>query len=215
MGGDCAELTGRCPWLEGVWPPPSGSDDTEIHPTNNSTMAVLAITRDAFVDFTVTLEFNWRTPWTGAGFVFGATDATNYFVIDFPAAAQQQRAEHFWAVLSRVDNAYGWRHALAPAELVHGVSSSLFLWHTLKVTAAAGVVSAWIDGRPILELALFATASQQRRWTARAGHLLGLSDLECEDRLPQRRDRRSASGPATTLGRERRAANSVGSCGRR
>ena len=169
MGGDCAELTGRCPWLEGVWPPPSGSDDTEIHPTNNSTMAVLAITRDAFVDFTVTLEFNWRTPWTGAGFVFGATDATNYFVIDFPAAAQQQRAEHFWAVLSRVDNRYGWRHALAPAELVHGVSSSLFLWHTLKVTAAAGVVSAWIDGRPILELAL------SRLQVSNAGGRLGLA----------------------------------------
>ena len=161
--------------MEGVWRPPSGSDDTEVHPPDNSTMAVLAITRDAFVEFNVTLEFNWRTPWTGAGFVFGVTDATDYFAIDFPAAAQQQRAEHFWAVLSRVDNPYGWRHALAPAELVHGVSSSLFLWHTLQVTAAGGAVSAWLDGRPILELGLSRLQQHNSSSSSSASGRLGLA----------------------------------------
>ena len=99
------------------------------------------------------MEFAWGSGWTGAALAFGQ-DSERFFALDFPAVGQQCRAEHLWSVPWAVEGGHGWRRGLqwsrqGAAEIVHGVTSAVGVWHTLNVSVQHGEVSATLDGRPL------------------------------------------------------------------
>jgi len=49
-------------------------------------------------------DFRWDIGHCGAGFVVCAQDPSHYYLVHFPSCAQCTRAEHFWAVISKVDD---------------------------------------------------------------------------------------------------------------
>jgi photosystem II stability/assembly factor-like uncharacterized protein len=129
----------------GEW---SENDDGLIQPPHNLTDENLALyTEHAYGDFEAEFDFRWDSTWTTAGFVFRAQDARHYYVIDFPTVGQQYRANHFWCMISKVDER-GWREGLQ-MQLVHGVSTAPSLWHKARVVVQGDEIRVWCDGRPI------------------------------------------------------------------
>ena len=152
------------PWVSsaaGDWTPP-------LTPGNWSEAPEHSIADDGnfafyigrtFTTFTAEFEFRMLSPWAGAGFVFGAgADAgtastkngtTSFYLLEFPSTGQQARAEHAWLTLSSVDAATGVRSAHYLHQL-GGVTSQNGFAHRLRLTLdARGLLSAWVDGRPV------------------------------------------------------------------
>ena len=107
-------------------------------------------TAQAFGDFDAEYEFRWDCVWTSGAFVFRAQNAQHYYVLDFPAVGQQYRAEHFWAMLSKVD-ASGFRKALA-TQLVPGVTSAVQVWHHVQIQVRGDQIDIKIDKRPVISV---------------------------------------------------------------
>ena len=108
-------------------------------------------TAQAFSSFSAKFSFRMLNPWTGAAFLFGATNSSQFYQIEFPLEGQQARAEHAWVTLSAVDSA-GVRTALAPLHgPIGGVTSQPGVEHTMELTLAedSRQLSVIIDGRPI------------------------------------------------------------------
>lgn len=107
-------------------------------------------TAQAFGDFEAEYEFRWDCVWTSGAFVFRAQNARHYYVLDFPAVGQQYRAEHFWAMLSTVDDS-GFRKVLA-MPLVPGVTSAIGVWHHVQVQVHGEQIDIKIDKRPVISI---------------------------------------------------------------
>jgi len=101
----------------------------------------------AYTDFEAEFEFRWDSDWTNAGFLFRARDARHYYMVHFPVVNQQSRAEHFWAMISKVDES-GFVEVLN-REMIHGVSSTPTLWHEVRLAVAGNEIRVWVDGRPL------------------------------------------------------------------
>ena len=71
------------------------------------------LTTQAFTTFNVSFDFTLGLPcgdtpvcefevWGTAAFVFQATDSQHFTMLEFPYQGQQNRAEHFWAHVTKV-----------------------------------------------------------------------------------------------------------------
>jgi hypothetical protein len=116
---------------------------------------IAVLTKFSFSTFNATFEFVvGQGPnaecWSTAAFVFQATDAQHYNVLEFPYQGQQNRAEHFWATVSTVSDRSGWREARSMQGPVHGVTSGNSWAHRARVELHAdGLLHTWVDGRPL------------------------------------------------------------------
>ena len=102
----------------------------------------------AYADFEAEFQFRWgASGHSGAGLIFRAQDARNYYKAHFPAIGQATRTSHFWAVISKVgDN--GWTEVLK-MEMLHGVITEPQVWHQAKLVAKGNEFRLWVDGRPM------------------------------------------------------------------
>ena len=91
-------------------------------------------------------EFRWNIGNCGAGFVVRAQDPSHYYLVHFPCCIQCNRAEHFWAAISKVDDS-GWVEVLK-MEMVPGVASEWGIWHKARVVVQGNEIRLWVDGRP-------------------------------------------------------------------
>lgn len=116
---------------------------------------IAVLTKYSFSTFNATFDFVvGQGPnaecWSTAAFVFQATDAQHYKVVEFPYQGQQNRAEHFWATVSVVSDSSGWREAISMQGPVHGVTSGNSWAHRARVELHAnGLLHTWVDGRPL------------------------------------------------------------------
>ena len=95
----------------------------------------------------VEFDFRWNISHCGAGLIVRARDAGHYYLVHFPCCGQCNRAEHFWAVISKVGDD-GWAEVLK-MEVVHGVASEAEMWHTARVVVQGNEIRLWVDGRPV------------------------------------------------------------------
>ena len=103
-------------------------------------------TSRAYADFEAEFDFRWNIQNCGAGLIFRARDAQQYYMAHFPCTGQQYRAEHFWAALSKVDES-GWVHFLQK-ELVSGAPSEIGIWHKVRLVVEGPEFRLWVNGRP-------------------------------------------------------------------
>ena len=128
------------PWLE--------DDRGVITAPQNLAEEYLAIyTRHAYGDFEAEYEFRWDIGWTDAGFVFRGKDARHYYLVQMPASGQQRRSEHFWAAISKVDG--NGVVQMLRMELIHGVTSSMFVWIHARIKVTGNELQLWVNGRPL------------------------------------------------------------------
>lgn len=140
MAGD---TTSSWHFVGGEW---DQDGDGVIQPPHNLTDENIALfTKHAYRDFEVEFEFRWDVVWTTAALVFGAKNATDYYVVDFPVVGQQYRAEHFWGCVSKVDER-NWREGIH-MQMVPGVSSAPTLWHQVRVVVQGEEIRVSVDGR--------------------------------------------------------------------
>ena len=131
-------------FVEGSW---QVDDQGVIVPPHNLGDENLAIYNEhAFGDFEAEYEFRWDSVWTDAGFIFRGKDARHYYLVQFPVVGQQYRAEHFWAAISKV-NGTGYLQVLN-MQLVHGISSTPWVWHHARIRVQGNEFRLWVDGRP-------------------------------------------------------------------
>ncbi len=107
----------------------------------------------AYADFEAELEFRWQANHCGAGFIVGAQNAGDFYLVDFSCCGQQFRAKHFWAAVSKMENS-GWLKTLK-TDMIRGVSSELgggsnFVgpWHKARIVVAGNQIRLWVDRRP-------------------------------------------------------------------
>ncbi len=82
------------------------------------------------------------------GLIFHAADPADFFALHFPESGQANRAQHFWAALSHVQD--GW-FRIIKMDLVRRVSSTNRLWHEAEVSLSGDHLRAVIDGRGTFE----------------------------------------------------------------
>ena len=99
-----------------------------------------------YSDVEAEFDFRWNINHCGAGFVVRAQDPSHYYLVHFPCCAQCDRAEHFWAVISKVDDS-GWVEVLE-MQMLHGVASEEGMWHKARVVVQGNEIRLWVDGRP-------------------------------------------------------------------
>ncbi len=148
LSGDWLPLSFRGPqhwsYVNGAW---AENDEGIITPP-----AVPAADRLAFYvgrmysDVEAELEFRWDINHCGAGLVVRAQDPTHYYLVHFPCCGQCNRAEHFWAAISKVDDS-GWVEILK-MDMLHGVASEQDIWHKARVVVEGNEIRLWVDGRP-------------------------------------------------------------------
>ena len=114
--------------------------------SNNDEILQAFHTGRAYGDFEAEFKFRWDGVHCGCGIIFRARDPQHYYVAHFPCIAQCTRAEHFWAVISKVGDD-GWNEALE-MELLHGVPSELKVWHDAKLVVKGSTFQIYVDGRP-------------------------------------------------------------------
>jgi len=132
-------------FISGNWEQDSGG---VIRPPHNLADENLAMfTKHAYGDFEAEFEFRWDIDRTTAALVFRAQDTEHYYVVDFSCVGQQYRAEHFWGLVSKVDER-NMREGLH-MEMMHGISSAVFLWHKARVVVKGDEIRVWCDGRPL------------------------------------------------------------------
>lgn len=100
-----------------------------------------------YSDFEAEFQFRWDSGHCGAGFIFRAQDARHYYLAHFPCIGQCARAEHFWALISRVDDT-GWATVLS-MEMLHGVATEGGIWHKARLSVRGSEFRLWVDGRPM------------------------------------------------------------------
>ena len=83
--------------------------------------------RDCRVRFEI-----WLESITDAGIIFRARDESHFYLLHFTNCGQQSRAQHFWAILSRMDES-GYLRPVK-TELVRRVPSTLRLWLPVEVS---------------------------------------------------------------------------------
>ena len=154
--------TGAEPRFSGDWLPlsfrgpqhwslvgPAWEEDEEglVTPPEEPNVDLLAFyVGGMYSDVEAEFEFRWNINHCGAGFVVRAQDTSHYYLVHFPCCAQCNRAEHFWAVISKVDDS-GWVEVLK-MEMLHGVASEMEMWHKARVVVQGNEIRLWVDGRP-------------------------------------------------------------------
>jgi len=84
-----------------------------------------------------------------AGIILRAHDPTRFWLLHFPECGQANRAQHFWAALSRMDESGYVR--IAKMDMVRRVASTNNLWHDVDLRVAGTTVRVEIDGRGVFE----------------------------------------------------------------
>ena len=139
-GRDWAFVNGA--WSEDAWGCISPPDTPDHH-------ALAFYLPQAFADATVEFEFLASYRETGAGdvgVILRARGANDYYWVSFPWCAQQARAKHFWAAISRVDSS-GYVRNLKLA-IIPGVPSETERWYQARVECAGATIRVWVEGRP-------------------------------------------------------------------
>ncbi len=142
------------PWKDGakglIKPPPYpwnlGPAAYTAQQSNNDEILQAFNTGPAYGDFEAEFRFRWDGGHCGAGIIFRARDARHYYLAHFPCIAQCNRAEHFWALISKVGDT-GWTEVLE-MQMLHGVASELHMWHDAKLVAKGNTFQIYVDGRP-------------------------------------------------------------------
>lgn len=137
---------------DGVIRPPTnalrrGANAYEGQRTTNADNLLAFYTGTAYSDFEAEFKFRWDAGHCGAGFAFRAQDAQHYYLAHFPCIGQCTRAEHFWAVISMVDDT-GWVKVLK-MEMLHGVATEGGIWHQARLVVRGNEFRLWVDGRPM------------------------------------------------------------------
>ncbi|MBM3804255.1 MAG: exo-alpha-sialidase [Acidimicrobiia bacterium] len=102
---------------------------------------------------------------TDAGLIFRAHSPGQFYVLHFPACGQQNRAQHFWASLSRMDEDGYWR--IVKLELVRRVPSTAGVWLPVDVVIRGDSVQARIG-----EAGIFQAQDSSLRGPGRVGVFL-------------------------------------------
>jgi len=135
-------------FIGGDWS--DGEDGLIVPPPANVFERVMAFhTGRAYGDFEAEFKFRLEGANCGAGFIFRAQDARHYYMVNFPCVSQCARAEHFWALISKVGDS-GWVDVLK-MEMLHGVASEGRygeLWHQARLVVEGDEFRLWVDGRP-------------------------------------------------------------------
>lgn len=142
------------PWKDGpdalIKPPPypwnTGAAAYTGQESNNDEILQAYYTGSAYGDFEAEFRFRWDGGHCGSGMIFRARDARHYYIAHFPCIAQCNRAEHFWALISKVGDS-GWTEVLE-MEMLHGVASELHMWHDVRLVAKGNSFQVHVDGRP-------------------------------------------------------------------
>ncbi|HUT74346.1 MAG TPA: hypothetical protein VM221_05890 [Armatimonadota bacterium] len=134
-------------FVNGAWSEDAaGRIDCPTTPDNHALAFHLP---QAFADATVGFEFLASYRETGAGdvgVILRARGANDYYWVSFPWCAQQARAKHFWAAISRVDSS-GYVRNLKLA-IIPGVPSETERWYQARVECAGATIRVWVEGRP-------------------------------------------------------------------
>ena len=147
-------------WGPGVIAPPAVPFNIGVKPWNpvstaydgqrntNVDLMQAVNTTHAYRDFEAEFQFRWGGGGhSGAGLIFRAQDARNYYMAHFPAIGQATRTSHFWAVISKVgDN--GWTEVLK-TEMLHGVATEPYIWHQVRLVVEGNEFRLSVDGRPM------------------------------------------------------------------
>ncbi len=137
--------SGQWSFVGGDW---TQDNDGLITPSSRPGTDLLAIAADkTYTDLEAEFDFRWNVGHCGAGMIVRAQDAGHYYLVHFPCCAQCNRAEHFWAAVSKVGDD-GWVEVL-DMQMVHGVASELDIWHTARVVVVGDEIHLWVDGRPL------------------------------------------------------------------
>jgi hypothetical protein len=100
-------------------------------------------------DFRARFGFS-LTPHSDAGLIFHAAAPDDFFVLHFPDCGQADRAQHFWAVISRMQGD-GWLR-IVRMELLRRVSSTTSPNHEVDVQLIGNRLFARIDGRGVFDV---------------------------------------------------------------
>jgi len=82
-----------------------------------------------------------------AGLILRARDANHFYLLHFPDCGQQSRAQHFWAVLSRMDDSGYLRHV--KMAMVNRVASHPQGSHDIEASFVNDQLNVRIDGKGI------------------------------------------------------------------
>ena len=125
----------------------TGANAYDGQRTTNQDLLMAFYTGRAYRDFEAEFKFRWDGGHCGAGFVFRAQDARHYYIVNFPNIGQCSRAEHFWALISKVGDS-GWVDVLK-MEMLHGVATERGIWHQARLVVNGNEFRLWVDGRPM------------------------------------------------------------------
>ena len=100
-------------------------------------------------DFRARLRFS-LTPHSDAGLIFHAVAPDDFFVLHFPECGQADRAQHFWAAVSRMSGE-GWLR-IVRMELVRRVSSTTVASHEADIQLAGNRLFVRIDERGVFDV---------------------------------------------------------------
>ena len=142
------------PWKDGanglIKPPPypwnTGAAAYTGQESNNDEILQAFHTGRAYGDFEAAFRFRWDAGHCGCGIIFRAKDARHYYLAHFPCIGQCNRAEHFWALISKVGDS-GWTEVLE-MEMLHGVASEIGIWHDARLVVKGNTFQVYVDGRP-------------------------------------------------------------------
>ena len=125
-------------------------DVSSIAPPSAANVESVTFRSDvSYADFEAEFEFLINDKFGSTGFAFRAADSEHYYLVHFPMIGQQQRAKHFWAVVSKMDGR-GWLQVLH-MQLVPGVASEVphDSWHKARIVATGPMIRVWVNGRPL------------------------------------------------------------------
>jgi len=135
------------PWNIGVtdWNPVASAYEGQR--STNEDVLMAFHTGQAYADFEAEFEFRDDKEGKGVGLIFRAQDSRHYYLAHFPRIGQVARAEHFWAIISKVDDS-GWAQVLK-MEMLHGVVTEAGVWHHVRLVVKGNEFHLWVDGRPM------------------------------------------------------------------
>jgi len=135
------------PWNIGVtdWNPVANAYEGQR--CTNEDVLMAFHTGQAYADFEAEFEFRDDKEGKGVGLIFRAQDSRHYYLAHFPRIGQVARAEHFWAIISKVDDS-GWAEVLK-MEMLHGVATEAGIWHRVRLVVKGNEFHLSVDGRPM------------------------------------------------------------------
>lgn len=136
-------------FLHGRWT--DGSEGELIPPDGGGKEYVAVAPGQEYTDFKARFRFKFRAPHSGARFLFRVQDSMRYYALDIPWCGQQNRNRHFWAGIVVADGTPLQRYL--SLGLVPGICPEHERWYEARVECSGSSIRAWIDGRPVADIA--------------------------------------------------------------